>query len=246
MSSLRLALRFSAGLLAVAPGRGADPLPAPPDRAWVQRLFEPLRAPVPPRRLVGNIHYVGAIGVSAFLFTTPEGHILLDTGFDDTVPIIRRSVEQLGFKLTDIEFILSSHAHINHVGGHALMKKLTGAQIVASAADARTLESGGAADYIQWPKDSVAYVSVKADRIVADGERFSLGGRHAHRASHARTHARRDDVDDGRVRRWAHATRRILQQREHQPRHAAGEQSTLSGVRGRVRENLREAQGAAV
>jgi metallo-beta-lactamase class B len=126
--------------------------------------------------LHANIYYVGAIGVSSYLITTPAGHVLLDTGFDDTVPIIRRSVEQLGFKLTDIKFILSSHAHIDHVGGHALMRKLTGAQILASAADARTLESGGAADYIQWPKDSVAYPPVKVDRIIANGERVSLGG----------------------------------------------------------------------
>lgn len=139
-------------------------------------MFDAWRAPVPPQHLLANIYYVGSIGVSSYLFTTPEGHILLDTGFDDTVPLIQKSVEQLGFKLSDIKIILSSHAHIDHVGGHALMKKLTGARVVASAADARTLESGGADDYIQWPKDSVAYAPVKVDRIVADGERVTLGG----------------------------------------------------------------------
>src|SRR3954464_13848409 len=79
-------------------------LPAPPDRAAVKRMFDPWRAPVPPRHLFANINYVGAIGVSSFLITTPEGHILIDTGFEDTVPIIQRGVEQLGFKLTDIKF----------------------------------------------------------------------------------------------------------------------------------------------
>ena len=151
-------------------------LPAAPNAAWVKRLFDGWRAPVPPRHLFGNIHYVGSIGVSSFLISTPEGHILLDTGFDDTVPIIQHGVEQLGFRVADIRFILSSHAHIDHVGGHALMKKLTGAQIVASAADARTLASGGADDYIQWPKDTILYAPIKADRIVADGERVTLGG----------------------------------------------------------------------
>ena len=165
---------FLAGA-AVAPAAPAA-LPSAPSSAWVKRLFDGWRAPVPPQHLVGNIYYVGAIGVSSYLITTPEGHILLDTGFDDTVPVIQHSVEQLGFRLADIKIILSSHAHVDHVGGHARMKQLTGAQIVESAADARTLESGGADDFIQWPKETILYAPVKADRIVADGEGVTLGG----------------------------------------------------------------------
>ena len=165
---------FMAGASAAEPA--PSPLPAAPSGAWVKRLFDGWRAPVPPRHLVGNIYYVGAIGVSSYLITTAEGHILLDTGFDDTVPIIQHSVEQLGFRLADIKIVLSSHAHIDHVGGHAQMKKLTGAQIYMSAADARTLESGGADDYIQWPKETILYTPEKADHLVADGERVTLGG----------------------------------------------------------------------
>ncbi len=175
-SPLRLALAcvaLAVGAFAAEPP--SRPLPAVPNSAWVKRLFDGWRAPVPPRHLVGNIYYVGSIGVSSFLITTPEGHILLDTGFEDTVPIILRGVEQLGFKLTDIKLILSSHAHIDHVAGHALMKKLTGAQIVASAEDAKTMESGGTVDYIQWPKETILYTPVKVDRIVVDGERLTLG-----------------------------------------------------------------------
>ena len=145
--------------------------------AAVRKLFDSWKAPVPPRHLVGNIYYVGAIGVSAYLITTPEGHILLDTGFEETVPIILRGVEQLGFKPGDIKIILSSHAHIDHVGGHALMKqKLRGAQIAASAADARVLESGGTDDFIPFPRETILFSPVKVDRIVADGETVSLGG----------------------------------------------------------------------
>ena len=151
-------------------------LPVPPSRQWVADLFNGWKAPVPPRRLVDNVYYVGAIGVSSYLITTPEGHILLDTGFADTVPIIQRGVEQLGFKLKDIKLILSSHAHIDHTGGHALMKELTGAQVLASAGDARVLESGGADDFIPLPKDTILYTPVKVDRIVRDGERVTLGG----------------------------------------------------------------------
>lgn len=149
---------------------------APMDRASAERLFAGWKAPVPPRHLIGNIYYVGAIGVSAFLLTSPEGHILLDTGFDDTVPLIERGVEQLGFKVSDIRILLSSHAHVDHVGGHARMKRLTGATICASAADARIMASGGTDDFIPFPKDLTVYEPVTADRIVSDGERVALGG----------------------------------------------------------------------
>ncbi|MSU50168.1 MAG: subclass B3 metallo-beta-lactamase [Opitutus sp.] len=153
-----------------------SPVPPPPDRNAVRRMFDPWRPAVPPRHLIANIHYVGAIGVSSFLITTPAGHILLDTGFEDTAPIIQRGVQQLGFRIADIKFILSSHAHIDHTGGHAAMKRLTGATILASAADARVLASGGKDDFIQFPADTIAYEPVTADRIVRDGETVTVGG----------------------------------------------------------------------
>ena len=148
----------------------------PPTVAQVAQMFNPWKAPVPPRHLIGNINYVGAIGVSSFLITTPGGHILIDTGFDDTVPIIQKSVEQLGFKPTDIKIILSSHAHIDHVGGHAQMKQLTGARIFASAEDAKTIESGGADDFIPFPRETILYAPARVDKIVEDGEKVTLGG----------------------------------------------------------------------
>lgn len=154
----------------------APALPATPTRDWVTSLFNSWKAPVPPRHLGGNLYYVGASGVSSWLIATPRGHILLDTGFEDTVPIILRGVEELGFKPADIRLILSSHAHIDHTGGHALMKRATGADIVASAADARVIESGGADDFLTWPKDTLLYAPAQVDRIIADGEQISLGG----------------------------------------------------------------------
>src|SRR6187402_458602 len=179
MSAPRSLFSFSlvAGLCAVGARAQTATLPAPMGVVAVRKMFDSWKAPVPPRHLVGGIHYVGAIGVSSYLITTPEGHILLDTGFEETVPIILRGVEQLGFKPADIKFILSSHAHIDHVGGHARMKQtLGGAQVVASAADARVLESGGADDFIPFPRETILFTPVKVDRIVADGERVSLGG----------------------------------------------------------------------
>lgn len=172
-----MTIRLVFYLLLVTAARPANPpaLSPPPSRQWVNELFNGWKAPVPPRHLVDNVYYVGAVGVSSYLITTPAGHILLDTGFADTVPIIQRGLEQLRFKLTDIKIILSSHAHIDHTGGHALMRQLTGAQVLASAGDARVLESGGADDFIPFPRDTILYAPVKVDRIIKDGERVTLG-----------------------------------------------------------------------
>ena len=153
-----------------------SPVKPPVSAAAAKSMFDAWKAPVPPRHLIGNIYYVGAIGVSSYLITTPKGHILIDTGFEETVPLIAASVAQLGFKTADIKLILSSHAHIDHTGGHAAMQKLTGARIVASAQDARILASGGADDFIPFPKNMILYSPVTADQVVKDGEQVTLGG----------------------------------------------------------------------
>ena len=87
------------------------------ENAAIKKEWESWNAPFPPFRLIGNIHYVGASGISSFLITTSEGYILIDTGFETTVPRSRDSVAKLGFKLTDIKIILNSHAHTDHAGG---------------------------------------------------------------------------------------------------------------------------------
>src|SRR5205809_2244316 len=79
-------------------------------------------------RLIGNIYYVGAKNIASYLIVTPQGDILVDTGTTEMTPVITANVEKLGFKLRDIKIMLSSHAHFDHIGGHAAMKKLTGAK----------------------------------------------------------------------------------------------------------------------
>lgn len=146
------------------------------ENAAIKKEWESWNAPLQPFRLIGNIHYVGASGISSFLITTPEGHILLDTGFETTVPRIRESVAKLGFKLTDIKIILNSHAHTDHAGGHALMQELTGARILMSEADAALLASGGTNDFTPYSKEMMGYRPAKADRILRDGDKVTLGG----------------------------------------------------------------------
>jgi metallo-beta-lactamase class B len=137
-------------------------------RAWNE--------PFKPFRIIGNVYYVGPAGVSSFLITTPNGHILIDTGFESTMPRIKESVTKLGFRMQDIKILLSSHAHLDHVGGHALIKKLTGAKIMMSEADAAMLATGGTTDFTPYSTNTVAYAPARADQLLRDGDKVSLGG----------------------------------------------------------------------
>src|SRR5215204_3983402 len=91
--------------------------------------------PFPPFKLIGNVYWVGTYDLSTYLITTDAGHILVNTGFEDTVPLIVQGVEQLGFKMADVKILLSTHAHGDHVAGLAELKRLTGAQMMMSEAD---------------------------------------------------------------------------------------------------------------
>jgi metallo-beta-lactamase class B len=123
-------------------------------------------------RLVGNIYYVGAKNIASYLISTPQGHILVDTGTIEMTPVITANVEKLGFKLRDIKIMLSSHAHFDHVGGHAAMKKLTGARVMAIKQDAEALEAGKDLS----PLGDEGWTPVKVDRVLKDGDTVALGG----------------------------------------------------------------------
>ncbi len=136
-----------------------------------QKPFDDWNQPFKPFRIIGNIYYVGTNNLACFLITSPAGYVLIDTAMQESAPIIRANIESLGYKLKYVRLILSSHAHFDHVAGHADMKAATGAQVVASAADALALESGGAKGF--HPIGS--YKPVKVDRIIKDGEIVRLG-----------------------------------------------------------------------
>ena len=130
--------------------------------------------PFEPRKIIGDIYYVGTNLISSFLITTPAGHILLDTGPIEMVPQVETNIEKLGFKLQDVRVLLNSHAHFDHCGGFAEVRRLTGATVIASKLDGELMMRGGKGDFY-WG-DELAYEPVKPDRIVADGERVELGG----------------------------------------------------------------------
>ena len=128
-----------------------------------------------PFQIIGNIYYVGDNGNAVYLFTTPEGHILFDTGYPETAPIVRQSVEKLGFQMRDIKIMINGHAHVDHVGGNALVKEMTGATIVASELDAPVIESGARRGDFRGPRAN-PWAPAKVDRIIRDGDTVSLGG----------------------------------------------------------------------
>src|SRR5580700_6611451 len=89
----------------------------------------------PPHKVVGNVYYVGTRALSAFLIVTPQGNVLIDSTYERNVRTIQKSVEQLGFKFSDTKILLGNHAHGDHMEGDALLKELTGAQVVSMAED---------------------------------------------------------------------------------------------------------------
>jgi len=143
-------------------------------QAGVPGNMQQWNRPFPPYRVIDNIYYVGTNEIAQFLITTPAGHILLDTGFEASVPRLRENIEQLGFRYADIKLVLTSHAHIDHVQAHALVRRQTGAQVVVSSADAPFVESGGKGETVF---DGVyAWTPCHVDRRVNDGDQVTLGG----------------------------------------------------------------------
>lgn len=128
--------------------------------------------PIPPYRVISNIYYVGTNYLASFLITTPQGHILINPDYEQSVPLIRSNVEKLGFHFSDIKIILISHAHDDHAAGCALAKKLTGAQLMVMDADVAEIESGGAGDF-QYRQH---WTPVKVDRVLHDQDKVTLGG----------------------------------------------------------------------
>jgi len=132
--------------------------------------------PFPPFKLIGNVYWVGGYDLSTYLITTPQGHILINTGLAESAPAIKASVEQLGFKMSDVKILTATHGHFDHVAAIADLKKMTGASLVISERDKDLLETGGAADFRWGDTASARFPTVKVDRTFKDGEQISLGG----------------------------------------------------------------------
>lgn len=139
-------------------GFGAAQLPAQNPRVDQSKPF-------PPHKVIGNVYYVGSETLASFLITTPEGHILINSDYEETVPVIRSNIEKLGFRFADLKIVLGSHAHGDHMAGDALVKELTGARVMAMEQDVPALTNMRTGDKPH-----------PIDRVLHDGEEIKLGG----------------------------------------------------------------------
>ena len=136
------------------------------ERSWNQ--------PVEPFKIIGNIYYVGASEIASFLIATPQGHILIDGGFEETAPQILANIKKLGFKPGEVKYLLNSQSHSDHAGGFAELKRATDAKLAIMEQDKAEVEAGGRGDFA-WG-DTMLFPAVKVDRTLHDGDALALGG----------------------------------------------------------------------
>ncbi len=135
-------------------------------------LHGPWSAPVEPFRVVGNIYYVGARNIASYLIATPAGHILIDTGTKEMVPVVERNIAKLGFRLADVKILLNSHAHYDHVQGHAAIQQASGARVMVMRGDADAIATG----VDRSPLGDEGWTPVRVARVLDDGDVVTLGG----------------------------------------------------------------------
>jgi metallo-beta-lactamase class B len=143
----------------------------------VKDLLETLKVkwntPTEPFKMIGNVYYVGTDGLASYLITSPQGHILVDTVMPESTSLIKANIEKLGFKITDIKYLLNTHAHIDHTGGLAEMKQASGGQMIAGEDDKPLLEGG----YYPGAQEETLlnFPPVKVDRTVREGDKVAIG-----------------------------------------------------------------------
>ena len=123
------------------------------------------RVGFPGHKIIGNLYYVGTVTLSSYLIATPAGNIVINSNYEETLPLMKTSIESLGFKIEDTKILLASHAHGDHQTADAMFKQITGATTMFMEQDVpalRNMKPGGKEHPI--------------DRVLEDGEAVSLGG----------------------------------------------------------------------
>jgi metallo-beta-lactamase class B len=204
--------------------------------------FEAWRTPTDPFHIVGPIYYVGTSGISVYLITTSAGHILLNGAIPGTAPLIEASIRKLGYKPEDIRILLISHAHFDHVGTLADLRKLTKAKVEVMQQDMDLLKSGGALDYL-WANDArFHFPPVAADVALHDGDTVSLGGVTLTAHLTPRPHAGHHHLGHDGGGRWALVWGGFSRRHEPQSRHAPCEQPVLPWYCRRLPAHLQRAR----
>ena len=152
--------------------------------AWRTFLFSSLKTvrtalkwdePAEPARVVGPIYFVGTKGLGSFLITGSEGHVVLYTGMPGSGEMIEKSITKLGFDPKDVKLILTGHAHCDHAGGHAYLKKATGAKVAMMREEVELFESGGKLDFHYGDYKAFAFEPAKVDTVFRDEDQITLG-----------------------------------------------------------------------
>ena len=123
------------------------------------------RVGFPAHKIIGNLYYIGTVTLSSYLITTPQGNIVINSDYEETLPLMKKAIESLGFKMEDTKILLASHAHPDHQMGDAAFKQMTSAQTMFMAEDVPALKNmkpGGKEHPI--------------DRVLHDGDKVELGG----------------------------------------------------------------------
>jgi metallo-beta-lactamase class B len=169
-------------LLGAMPVGARQPQPPKDDTARDPDIFLTLTrkllkwdVPAEPAKILGPIHFVGTKGLGSFLITGSDGHVLLYTGMPGSGELIEKSIEKLGFKPADVKIILTGHAHVDHVGGHAYLKKATGAKIAMMREEVELFESGGKTDFQYGESKAFRFDPAKVDTVLRDEEEVKLG-----------------------------------------------------------------------
>src|SRR6478672_9612181 len=152
----------------LAQSKPDDPAPVPGLFLRAVRKAMKWDEPAAPARVVGPIHFVGTKGLGSFLITGSAGHVLLYTGMPGSGEMIEGSITRLGFNPKDVKLILTGHAHCDHVGGHACLKKVTGAKIAMMREEVELFESGGRLDFQYGDYKAFAFEPAKVDMVFRD------------------------------------------------------------------------------
>jgi metallo-beta-lactamase class B len=167
-------------LLLVAAPVAAQPKKEEPEKStdlFLQAARKLLKwdEPAEPAKIVGPIHFVGTKGLGCYLIKGSDGHVVLNTGMPGSGEMIEKSITKLGFEPKDVKIILTNHAHIDHVGGHAHLKKVTGAKIAMMREEVELFESGGKLDFHYGTSKAFEFDPAKVDTVFRDEDEIKLG-----------------------------------------------------------------------
>ena len=134
----------------------------------VRFLNDPVLQKIEPYQAFDNVYYVGVCWVSAWLITSPRGHVLIDTLYGGYTDTLIENIRTLGFDPGDIKLVAITHGHRDHAGGAVKLKQVLqpGTRFAMSAEGWR--EAAGIA--AQSTGTPAAWTMIEPDLVLTDGQ----------------------------------------------------------------------------